>query len=130
MNDRLPDHLLELCVLPVTDALTLFALARTSRALRAMVRAHLQPHVDAKKEVTETLRSLRRVVSRDRSRRFRNAFEGVFHHWFFRTRLPSVTVWRLPDDPDAWRREEHPRPLGHAGRWCAVCGTTRACRHL
>jgi len=129
MSDHLPDHLLELCVLPVTDAMTLFALARTSRALREMVRALLQSHMEAKKEVTEAIRSLRRIVNRDRSRRFRYVYEGVFHRWFFHTRLSSYTVWRLPDDPGARWLWRHPRPLGHAGRWCDVCGGTRACRH-
>ena len=125
--DSLPPELLEECVLSRMDVATLLRLQQTSRGMHRVVYDYLRVHIEAKKRVTMALRTLAAVVRRDRSRRFHYVFEGVFHHWFFHTRLDGHTVWTLPEPEELVAK--HPRPRGHARWWCHTGGGTRRCEH-
>lgn len=125
--DPLPDHLVEQSLLPVVDTITLFRLAKTCRALRSMICAHISSHCKAKGEVMDAIWTLGATVKRDRSGRFRHVFGGVFHHWFFHTRLEGHCTWIY--SPERRYVGPHPRPFGHERWWCLACGGTLACPH-
>lgn len=123
----LPSELIEFHILPYADPVTLFRLSATNTSMRTMVLRHMKPHVKAHSEVVASFRVLKTITTRDRSGRFRFAFDSVFYRWFFGTRLDAHVRW-CEDDPDN-ALLAHPRPRGHKGHWCGVCGGTRGCKH-
>ena len=123
---RLPPELLTL-VLNRMDAGTLFSVRSTCKGARRAVEDVLAPCVRGRSMVIRTLKQLSSVVDEDRSGRYEHVFGGVFHAWYFRTKLRSIT---FVDGPLVLGiAHPHPRPRGRWVRWCTACGGSLPCDH-